>query len=134
MAKPGPKKGQRHSGQFRAGHDGRRHTGGRMPNHKRDFTDLARSYSEEAMRFMHRCVTEFDGDYENVSMETRLKAANYIVEHAHGKPVDQIQIRQLDSSRESDLALDMRSSVRGFLQKISGEEATEVEVVEDKRH
>jgi len=80
-AKPGPKPGQPHSGQFQPGFDKRR-MGATV---KRDFQALVREHADEALQCLMDCVQD-----EKASWKERRAASELIIAHAVGTPVSRV--------------------------------------------
>ena len=104
----GLKPGQRHSGQFKKGHDPRRHLEGpRSGVTKRSFQELVRAETERAIDFLRDALNDPDAPYSE-----RYKAAELLLAHGHGKPVD----RQVVATMEGGGA--GRPSMAALLQQV----------------
>ena len=93
MSKPGPKIGEPHSGQFRAGEDSRRHIGSTWDTKKQAFQQLCKAYSPAAADMLNKIMTDSS---ENTS--NRLAAIELLLAYAEGKPVDRSIALQLDGA------------------------------------
>ena len=91
--KPGPKPGNPHSGQFRKGDDPRRHIGSPWAKQKQSFQELCKGFSLEAVQVLGQTVTD-----ESASLKERIAAAELIIAHGFGRPVDRVQVAQIDGT------------------------------------
>lgn len=99
--KPGPKPGQRHSGQFRKGHDPRRWLlGPRRGQNVKDLERLCRESAEDALRLLLDTVND-----EDAPRRDRLAAAREILDRGYGKPVDRQAILNLNGGGDSPAEL-----------------------------
>lgn len=89
---PGLKPGQKHSGSFKPGHDPRRHLEGPRRS-KRNFQELVRAHTEEAVNFLRATIDDEDAPYGE-----RYKAAELLLAHAHGKPVDRQVVATMEGT------------------------------------
>ena len=89
--KPGPKVGQKHSGQFAKGDDPRRHIGSPWGRQKQSFQDLCKDYSQDAVEVLAATVRD-----ESASLKERIACCELLISHGHGRPVDRVQVQQLE--------------------------------------
>ena len=94
MAKAGLKPGQRHSGQFKKGHDPRRQTPVTFRNGQA-FREVCREKSPEAVEFLYSVMRD-----EEETTKNRVSVARYIIEQGYGKPTTPIAV----ASEGSDVA------------------------------
>jgi hypothetical protein len=89
--KPGPKPGQRHSGQFQPGYDEKRHVGSPWEVKKRDFGQMCKEYTPGALEKLNQIIED-----ESASNRDRLSAIELMVSHAVGTPVNRSVALSLD--------------------------------------
>lgn len=106
---PGPAPGTRHAGTFKSGHDPRRHmTGPYKRVTKKSFQELVRAHTEEAVNFLVNALHD-----EDTPASERYKAAELLLAHGHGKPVD----RQVVATMEGTAA--GRPSLNALIAKVT---------------
>lgn len=90
----GLKPGQRHSGQFKPGHDPRRNLlGPRMSKEKVSFMQACRDMTDNALSVLEEAMND-----PQASWRDRTSAAALLLEHGHGKPVDKQIIANLNGN------------------------------------
>jgi hypothetical protein len=90
--KPGPRKGERHSGQFIAGYDPKRRTALSLRTGE-EFRSLCRDHTAEALGVIQDAMRD-----PEESTKVRLSCARYIIEQGHGKPVTAMALVTGDSA------------------------------------
>jgi hypothetical protein len=88
----GLKPGQRHGGQFKLGHDPRRHLGGpTTPTIKKAFKAAIRELEEGAIALLEECITDPSAPYRE-----RRAAAELVLNHSQGMPVNRVLMAEVD--------------------------------------
>jgi hypothetical protein len=84
---------------FKKGHDPRRFTNENngLVNYHQELTKLLNARSMEAITFMYDTLNN-----EKASLVLRMRAAEQILDRAHGKPVDRAVITTVDSGTNQD--------------------------------
>jgi hypothetical protein len=85
----GLKKGQRHKGQFKAGHDPRRYVPAVNPR-KKEFQELCKEQGEKAVETLVEALGDTGAGWKD-----RLLAAEMLISHGFGKAVDRIQVANM---------------------------------------
>ena len=90
--KPGPKKGQLHSGMFQAGPDSRRyiHDGARRAT-RLELEDLCKAMTPLAMETLEGLLT-------SPNEKVRLEALAQVLDRGWGRSVDRVQIQQVGNN------------------------------------
>ena len=91
----GLKKGQRHKGQFKAGHDPRRYVPAVNPR-KKEFQELCKEQGEKAVETLVEALGDTGAGWKD-----RLLAAEMLISHGYGKAVDRIAVQQMRVSHGS---------------------------------
>ena len=95
--KPGPKPGQRHSGQFQGGPDSRRWLHGpRSPTVTKDFQSKVKEHTDVAIKALADCVNDTSATWRE-----RQAAAELLLAHGHGKPVDRVLMSQTATTNKA---------------------------------
>jgi hypothetical protein len=102
MAKTGPKIGSTHSGMFKKGYDPNRHVGSPWGKEKQSFQAKCQAYTEDALATLAEAINS-----PKVGWKDKLAATDLLLAHGHGKPVDRVQIAQLDGSGSTGPSLDI---------------------------
>ena len=89
----GPPKGSRHAGSFSKGFDPRRHLEGPRVV-KREFQEAIREHTDLAIEVLTTCMEDTSAPYKE-----RQYAAELVLAHAHGKPVDRIAVQQMSGGQ-----------------------------------
>lgn len=126
----GLKPGQKHAGSFQKGHDPRRHVDGPNPV-KREFQEAIRDYTDAAIQVLANCMADGSAPWKE-----RQAAAELVLAHGHGSPVNRVMHAQVGGSGQqaSTLSLaDLRSRASALLSAPEAETSYETtyEVVSD---
>src|SRR5262249_39647250 len=96
---PGLKKGQRHDGQFKSGHDPRRHHGDGVRLNGLSLSAMARELTPDCLTLLHIVVRGVDeqGSPREYKPADRLRAATYILDRGWGTAVQNIELSLHDA-------------------------------------
>lgn len=102
--KPGPRKGQRHKGQFKKGHDPRRFSvSADRAKRMRPIEQACKESTEDALTVLRDLLT-------SECEKTRLAAAREILDRGHGRPVDRQAVLQISGQSGSGNPEDMKTA------------------------
>ena len=95
------RKGQRHSGHFKKGHDPRRHVTGPYMQKKRISIEMVcQEKAEKALDTLMKVIEDDDAPAKD-----RVNAANSLLDRAFGKSVDRVQVAQIKDGGGSGAVL-----------------------------
>ena len=95
------RKGQRHSGHFKKGHDPRRHVTGPYMQKKRISIEMVcQEKAEKALETLMKVIEDDDAPAKD-----RVNAANSLLDRAFGKSVDRVQVAQIKDGGGSGAVL-----------------------------
>ena len=92
-AKPGPKPGERHSGQWKPGQSGNPSGRPKKSSEMKDLERLCRESADEALALLVDTIRNPDADHR-----LRLQAAREVLDRGFGKPVDRSAVLNLNGS------------------------------------
>lgn len=98
--KPGPKPGQRHSGQWKPGQSGNPSGRPKKSPEMKDLERRCRESAEDALRFLLDTIEDDDAP-RNV----RLQAAREVLDRGFGKPVDRQAVLNMSGPAQGAAAL-----------------------------
>ena len=95
------RKGQKHSGHFKKGHDPRRHVTGPYMQKKRISIEMVcQEKAEKALETLMKVIEDDDAPAKD-----RVNAANSLLDRAFGKSVDRVQVAQIKDGGGSGAVL-----------------------------
>ena len=95
------RKGQRHSGHFKKGHDPRRHvTGPYMQKRRISIEAVCQEKAEKALETLMKVIED-----DAAPAKDRVNAANSLLDRAFGKSVDRVQVAQIKDGGGSGAVL-----------------------------
>ena len=95
------RKGQKHSGHFKKGHDPRRHvTGPYMQKKRISIEAVCQEKAEKALETLMKVIED-----DAAPAKDRVNAANSLLDRAFGKSVDRVQVAQIKDGGGSGAVL-----------------------------
>lgn len=95
------RKGQKHSGHFKKGHDPRRHvTGPYLHRKKISIESVCQEKAEKALAALMSVIEDGSAPHKD-----RVNAANSLLDRAFGKAVDRVQVAQIKDGSGSGAVL-----------------------------
>ena len=112
------RKGQRHSGHFKKGHDPRRHVTGPYMQKKRISIEMVcQEKAEKALETLMKVIEDDDAPAKD-----RVNAANSLLDRAFGKSVDRVQVAQIKDGGGSGAVLTRDELMLRLTQRYQGED------------
>ena len=117
------RKGQRHSGHFKKGHDPRRHVTGPYMQKKRISIEMVcQEKAEKALETLMKVIEDDDAPAKD-----RVNAANSLLDRAFGKSVDRVQVAQIKDGGGSGAVLTRDELMLRLTQRYQGEDLDAVD-------